>query len=84
MGRCLQATLSPLKPLILHPARFGALTEIFVSLSPLIVADRNGSYIILWGRLGTMATHITHVIDQRDTGPKLWSILEKEVQQFLI
>ena len=38
---------------LLYETKLGALTELYAGLSPDITTDRNGSYIIPWGRLQT-------------------------------
>ena len=36
---------------ILHEAKFGAYTELYAGLSPDITLEKNGAYIIPWGRV---------------------------------
>ena len=36
---------------ILYPAKFGAYTELYAGLSPEITMEKNGAYIMPWGRI---------------------------------
>lgn len=44
---------SSIQNLVLHPAKFGAYTELYAGLAPeLSDASQSGAYVIPWGRLG--------------------------------
>ncbi|KAJ5671086.1 hypothetical protein N7507_000213 [Penicillium longicatenatum] len=40
-----------INPLLLHEAKLGAYTELYAGLSPEITLEKNGAYIIPWGRI---------------------------------
>ncbi|KIY43464.1 NAD(P)-binding protein [Fistulina hepatica ATCC 64428] len=62
-----------LKPM-LHPARMGALTQLYAATSP-DVASSNGEYFIPWGRRG----QCNPASLDPEVGDKLWSWLDNEV-----
>jgi retinol dehydrogenase-12 len=70
-------------PLLLYDTRYGALTELFAGLSKDITIEKNGSYIIPWGRFGQSAKKVRDGMDNRDTGKKLWDLLEKETEPYI-
>jgi len=47
-----------LQGIILKPAKFGAYSELFGGLSPDVTAEKNGTYIIPWGRFGEIPAPI--------------------------
>ncbi|OIW26273.1 NAD(P)-binding protein [Coniochaeta ligniaria NRRL 30616] len=43
---------------ISKPTRYGAYTQLFAGLSPEVTLERNGAFIIPWGRFGILPNHI--------------------------
>ncbi|KAK9324184.1 hypothetical protein V1517DRAFT_318481 [Lipomyces orientalis] len=62
--------------------RLGALTEIFVGFSPKITTSDNGGYFVPWGRFGTPRGSILDGLTKRDTGNRLWEMLDKETEMY--
>ncbi|KAH8817153.1 hypothetical protein F5884DRAFT_694326 [Xylogone sp. PMI_703] len=69
--------------LFLHDVRFGALTELYAGLSPDVGLENNGAYVIPWGRLGHIRKDIEAGFQNRDSGTRLWNILEGETKAYL-
>lgn len=69
--------------LFLHDVRFGALTELYAGLSPDIGLQNNGAYVIPWGRIGHIRKDIEAGFQKRDTGKRLWDILERETREYV-
>ena len=67
---------------LLHDARYGALTELFVGFSPTLTKENNGSYFIPWGRPGLMPEHIEKGL-KNGSGTRLWELLEEETAQYV-
>ncbi|KAF2003214.1 NAD(P)-binding protein [Amniculicola lignicola CBS 123094] len=71
-----------------HPVYLGAYTELFAGWSPEITPEKNGSYIIPWGRLGLiynrkLAAAIKPVSDGGNgNSKKLWEVCENLVRPF--
>ncbi|KKP06693.1 hypothetical protein THAR02_01182 [Trichoderma harzianum] len=70
--------------LVLHDPSFGALTELYAGFSDAIGTDNNGTYIIPWGRVGKIRHDIEAGFHNRGTGKKLWDILEKETEEYVL
>lgn len=70
--------------LVLHDPSFGALTELYAGFSGAIGTDNNGVYIIPWGRVGKIRQDIEAGFHHRGTGKKLWDILEKETEEYVL
>ncbi|KAK9316247.1 hypothetical protein V1522DRAFT_391824 [Lipomyces starkeyi] len=62
--------------------RLGALTEIFAGFSPNINLAHNGGYFVPWGRFGTPRGSIQEGLEKRDTGKRLWEMLENETEMY--
>ncbi|KAK9466508.1 hypothetical protein V1512DRAFT_263765 [Lipomyces arxii] len=62
--------------------RLGALTELFVGFSPTISSANNGGYFVPWGRFGVPRGSITEGLEKKDTGKRLWNMLELETQMY--
>lgn len=62
---------------MLYDASYGGLTELFGGLSPEITPQHNGTYIIPWGRFGTVRKDIVDA----DTG-RFWQWCEDQVQKY--
>lgn len=73
-----------LEGLVLHDPSFGALTELYAGFSDAIGTDNNGAYIIPWGRVGKIRQDIEAGFHHRGTGKKLWDILEKETEEYVM
>ncbi len=55
--------------------RYGAYTELFAALSPDVTPAHSGSFILPWGRFGTVPDHIEESMKPPADGGK--SLLEK-------
>lgn len=73
-----------LEGLVLHDPSFGALTELYAGFSDAIGIENNGAYVIPWGRLGKIRQDIEEGFHHWDTGKKLWDILEKETEEYVL
>ncbi|KAL4873571.1 hypothetical protein BDV12DRAFT_182349 [Aspergillus spectabilis] len=67
--------------------RYGAYTELFAACSPRVTARTNGSYILPWGRFGTVPKHIEKGMRPTSTGgtglaERFWSWCEKETAAY--
>jgi retinol dehydrogenase-12 len=67
---------------LLYDARYGALTELYAGFANTIGKEKNGQYIIPWGRVGIMAKHLQTGLEN-GSGTRLWELLEKEVSQYM-
>lgn len=67
--------------LLLHDARYGALTELFAGFSTKLGKHNNGAYFIPWGREGLMADHLKKGLEN-GSGNRLWDLLDAETAQF--
>lgn len=67
--------------LLLHDARYGALTELFAGFSTKLGKHNNGAYFIPWGREGLMADHLKKGLEN-GSGNRLWDLLDVETAQF--
>lgn len=65
----------------MYPASFGSLTELFAGLSPEVSEERNGAYIIPWGRFGEPRADIKNAFEEN--GERLWAYCESECRQFM-
>ncbi|KAL7916826.1 NAD(P)-binding protein [Trichoderma velutinum] len=70
--------------LVLFDPSFGALSELYGGFSDAIGTDNNGAYVIPWGRLGKIRQDIEAGFHHRNTGKKLWDILEKETEEYVL
>ncbi|KAI9711302.1 MAG: hypothetical protein M1820_002289 [Bogoriella megaspora] len=69
--------------LMLHPARFGAYTELFAGWSPEVTPDKNGSYVIPWGRFGVQRPDVQEERDGANSvSDKFWEWCEKETSKW--
>ncbi len=69
---------------MLHPPRFGGLTELYAGFSTDYSADKNnGAFIIPWGRPGLPRKDIIAGYTTQGTGARLWDLLEREVKNYL-
>jgi hypothetical protein len=59
------------------------LTELYAGFSETIGLGNNGAYVIPWGRMGRTRRDIEAGFRERETGKRLWDILEKETKQYL-
>ncbi|KAH7122891.1 hypothetical protein EDB81DRAFT_912985, partial [Dactylonectria macrodidyma] len=54
--------------LVFKPAKFGAYSELFALLSQDITHDKNGSFIIPWGRIGKFHAEIESALKTKEQG----------------
>jgi retinol dehydrogenase 12 len=69
--------------LVLHDPHLGALTELYAGFSETVGLGNNGAYVIPWGRVGRTRRDIEAGFQERETGKRLWNMLEKETLQYL-
>ncbi|PYI24129.1 NAD(P)-binding protein [Aspergillus violaceofuscus CBS 115571] len=67
--------------------RYGAYSELFAALSPEVTPERNGAFVIPWGRFGTVPCHIEKgLASERDGGTgaaeRFWGWCERETAAF--
>ncbi|KAF2238237.1 NAD(P)-binding protein, partial [Viridothelium virens] len=68
-----------IEKIFLHPARYGAYTELFAGCSPEVTPDKNGSYIIPWGRFSDPRPDVQENLRNEDGGSaKFWKWCDKE------
>ncbi|KAH9991371.1 NAD-binding protein [Russula vinacea] len=65
-----------LRHLLLYPASYGALTQLYCATSP-AAEDANGKFFIPWARVGKA----NPVADDPKLGEKLWRWLEEETEK---
>lgn len=68
--------------------RYGAYSELFAALSPEVTKEKNGAYIIPWGRFGPIPCHLQKaLVSKRDggagTAERFWAWCEKETDPYL-
>jgi hypothetical protein len=68
--------------LLLHDPHLEALTELYAGFSDAIGLSNNGQYVIPWGRPGKTRSDIEEGFRDRDTGKRLWDLLEKETKHY--
>lgn len=62
--------------MVLGKAKNGAYSELFANLSPEVTKDKNGAYIIPFGRFGQIPDHIQKSINEGNaTRFYNWSVL---------
>ncbi|KAH7015037.1 hypothetical protein EDB80DRAFT_323486 [Ilyonectria destructans] len=54
--------------MVFKPAKFGAYSELFGLLSPEITSEKNGSFIIPWGRFGRLPCDIQSALKTKEQG----------------
>lgn len=54
LQRHMPGPASFLMGVVFKPPRFGAYSELFGLLSPDVAADKNGAFVIPWGRFGCL------------------------------
>ncbi|KAL4884786.1 hypothetical protein BJY04DRAFT_182037 [Aspergillus karnatakaensis] len=67
--------------------RYGAYTELFAACSPQVTTRTNGTYILPWGRFGTIPKHIEKGMRPTSDGgtglaEKFWTWCEKETAPY--
>ncbi|KAK9357108.1 hypothetical protein V1504DRAFT_399166, partial [Lipomyces starkeyi] len=72
-----------LLPLMLFPARLGALTELYAGFAPELTTKIGFVYIIPWGRIGPLNKRVRLGLEEYCTSKKLWAILEKETKKYM-
>ncbi|KAI9658014.1 MAG: hypothetical protein M1821_002674 [Bathelium mastoideum] len=70
-----------LETVFLHPAKYGAYTELFAGWSPEVTPEKNGSYIIPWGRFGTLRPVLQASLEDGRSA-KFWEWCEKETNKW--
>lgn len=72
---------------LLHHPKFGAYTELYAGLSPDISTERNGSYVIPWGRIAVPRKDLVQVMKSKEEGGSgnaaaFWEWCEAEVAKY--
>ncbi|KAK9370900.1 hypothetical protein V1509DRAFT_559567 [Lipomyces kononenkoae] len=80
--RSMSALRQRVSSLFSFDPRLGALTEIFAGFSPSLNASHNGGYFVPWGRFGLPRGDIRQGLETRDTGKRLWAMLETETEMY--
>ncbi|KAK9241352.1 hypothetical protein V1525DRAFT_392889 [Lipomyces kononenkoae] len=75
--------LKRLGNLFSYEAKYGAYTEIFAAFTEIDIKTQNGSYFVPWGRFGTPRNDIKDGYTKRETGARLWAMLEAEIKPYL-
>ena len=72
---------------MLHHPRFGAYTELYSGISPDVLAQKNGSYFIPWGREFTPRPDLLNAMKSKEEGgtgiaAALWDWCKAETASF--
>ena len=78
MGKCVTSVLNAT---LMYEARYGALTELFAGFSSEVNQTTNGGYLIPWGRIGKISSHIAKGLEN-NSGDRLWKLLEDETARY--
>ncbi|EFY97139.1 short chain dehydrogenase family protein [Metarhizium robertsii] len=70
-----------LKTFVLHPPKFGAYTELFAGLSPIVTLDRSGHWIGPWGRFLTIRGDLKKAAEDGNS-EAFWNWTEEQVKQY--
>ena len=69
--------------ILLHPAIYGGYTELFAGWSDDAgKAEKNGAYIIPWGRFGILRDDVTKEWQAGGKAEKFWEWCEKETKEY--
>ncbi|KAF7518173.1 hypothetical protein G7054_g13546 [Neopestalotiopsis clavispora] len=68
LQRNFPAPLRALMGVVFKGPKAGAVTEIFAGFSPEVTMDRNGAYIIPWGRFGPLPDHVAAGLKSQEDG----------------
>ncbi|KAL1853675.1 short-chain alcohol dehydrogenase [Diaporthe australafricana] len=73
--------------IIFKPAKFGAYTELFAGFSPEVTVQKNGSFLIAWGRFSSVRDDIAAGLKSKEQGgtglaKTFWDYCESEVNSF--
>jgi protochlorophyllide reductase len=66
---------------MLHPANYGAYTELYAALNPSLTCANNGDYISPWGRIGVPRPDVKAGMEGAKAD-KVFEYLEKETAKF--
>lgn len=69
------------------PAKFGAYTELFAGFSSDLKVQNTGSYLIPWGRFGSIRDDIAVGIKSKEQGgtglaKRFWEYCESEISSY--
>ncbi|KUI56509.1 hypothetical protein VP1G_03814 [Cytospora mali] len=72
---------------LFKPAKFGAYTELFAGFSPDVTVEKNGSFLLPWGRFGSIPDHIAKSMREESQGgtglsKRFWAYCEDEISSF--
>lgn len=80
--------LSYMQKAYLYPTIYGAYTELFAGLSPILTPPHAGSYILPWGRFSSnLKTELVDGMKTKDDGgtgvaKRFWDWCEEEVKAY--
>jgi len=63
---------------VFKPAKYGAYTELFAGLSPDVTLEKNGAFLLPWGRFGDVPDHIEAGMKPRENGEM--SLIQKFIR----
>ena len=73
---------------LFKPAQFGAYSELFAAFSLEATAERNGAFIVPWGRIGPVPEHLQKAMREKESGgtgnrTRFVEWCEREIAEFL-
>ncbi|RSL59259.1 hypothetical protein CEP54_007383 [Fusarium duplospermum] len=68
LQRHMPGPVSFMMGLVFKGAKFGAYSELFGLLSPDVTSDRNGAFIVPWGRFGCLPEDIKQAVKSKEQG----------------
>lgn len=71
-----------LEKTILHPAVFGAYTELYSGWSEDITREQNGAFVIPWGRVSGVRKDVAKELEDGGKAGKFWEWCERETGRF--
>lgn len=79
--------LTAYQGIIFKPAKFGAYTELFAGFSPDVTVQKNGSFLVPWGRFSSLRDDIANALEPKERGgtglsKNFWEYCESEVGSF--
>ncbi|VUC25675.1 unnamed protein product [Clonostachys rosea] len=73
---------------VLHPAVYGAYTNVFSAFSPQVTSERSGSFVAPWGRLWQMTPDKVNAVKPKTAGglgmsKTFWEWSEAQVKEYM-
>ncbi|KAJ5168177.1 NAD(P)-binding protein [Penicillium canariense] len=81
------AIQSMIMGVVFKAPRYGAYTELFAGFSPQVTSAQNGSFVIPWGRFGSIPSHIEKSLEPPNEGEpsvaeRFWGWCDKETAPY--